>query len=279
MAHKTILVHVDESARAPMRIRLAAELARMQGAHLIGAAVTGVSRFIYSNGINPGEDVNLAAHMKMLTDKAQHAAAAFTSIAKDMGLASYQSVISHDEAGGGIGNLARYADLVVVGQTSRDEPAPSVPPDFAEYVILHSGRPTLVIPYLGQYDTIAKRPLIAWDAGREATRAVNDALPLLRLAGQAQVVIFNPDSLRQKADAQSGEELALYLKRHGVDTQVFLHQSNGDVGEALLALALDLDTDMLVMGAYGHSRFREMIMGGVTRTLLEGMKAPVLMSH
>lgn len=279
MPYKTVLVHVDESSRSNLRVRIAAEIAKTDDAHLIGTAVTGVSRFIYQDGNISASDPNLTTHLNFLRERAEKAVASFNQTAQTLGVTSFESMIANDEAGGGIGLQARYSDLIVIGQTSRDEPSPSVLPDFPEYIIMNSGRPVLVIPYAGEFPSISKRPLISWDAGREATRAVTDAIPLLRRAELVQVAIFNPRAYPDAHGEQPGADIALYLARHGIKVEVSTHKTTTDVGNALLSLAHDLDSDMIVMGGYGHSRFREMIMGGVTRTILESMTIPVLMSH
>lgn len=280
MPYKTLLVHVDDSSRSDFRVQVAAGIAKAAGAHLIGAAVTGVSRFIYQDGNISTSDPNLASHLKFLRERAERSIAGFAQRVQELGVQSHESLIAHDEAGGGIGVLARYSDLVVVGQANRDEPSPSVLPDFPEYIVMHSGRPVLIIPYAGDFPSIGKRPLISWDASRESTRAVTDAIPLLQRAEQVQVTIFNPDNAAFDAHGeQPGADIALYLSRHGINAEVSVHKTNTDVGNALLSLAHDLDSDLIVMGGYGHSRFREMIMGGVTRTVMESMTVPILMSH
>lgn len=279
MAYKTVLVHVDESARSELRVQIAADIAKVESAHLIGTAVTGVSRFIYQDGNISASDPNLTIHLNFLKERAEKAVAQFNASAEKIGVSSYESMIANDEAGGGIGLQARYSDLVVIGQTNREEPSPSVLPDFPEYIVMNSGRPVLIIPYAGEFKTIAKRPLISWDASREATRALTDALPLLKQADLVQIAIFNPKSIPDAHGEQPGADIALYLARHGIKVEVSVHKTSTDIGNALLSLAHDLDSDLLVMGGYGHSRFREMIMGGVTRTILESMTIPVFMSH
>ncbi|MDO8653854.1 MAG: universal stress protein [Undibacterium sp.] len=279
MSYKTILVHVDESSRSELRVKIAAEIANREDAHLIGTAVTGVSRFIYQDGNISASDPNLGIHLKFLRERAEKAIAGFKQSVAELGVSSYESMIANDEAGGGIGLQARYSDLVVVGQTNRDEPSPSVLPDFPEYLVMNSGRPALIIPYAGDFTTVAKRPLISWDASRESTRAVTDAIPLLKQADLVQVAIFNPTALPDAHGEQPGADIALFLARHGIKVEVSVHKTSTDIGNALLSLSHDLDSDMIVMGGYGHSRFREMIMGGVTRTILESMTIPVLMSH
>ncbi len=277
MTYKTILVHVDDTSRSPYRVKLAADLAIQFEAHLLGIADTGVSRFIYQDGNINGVDPSLLSHLEYLRDRANQNIADFKKQADRSGVHSYEGAIAQDDAFGGIGMRARYSDLVIVGQTNPEEASPAVMDDFPEYMILNSGRPVLVVPYAGAFDPFGKRPLIAWDGSRSATRAITDAIPFLRNAELVHVAIINPKG-DQHGD-QPGSDLASYLARHGIKLEVSVHRTKLDIGNALLSLAADLNSDMLVMGGYGHSRFREMIMGGATRGILESMTIPVFMSH
>ena len=144
--------------------------------------------------------------------------------------------------------------------------------------MLEAGRPVLMIPYAGNFATIGKRILFGWNASREATRAVTDAMPFLQQAEVVQVIVINPEA--GKHGAIPGSDIALFLARHGVRVEV--HQDNAnesDVGDEMLSRATDFGADLIVMGGYGHTRFRELLMGGATRTLIDTMTVPVLLSH
>ncbi len=277
MSYKTILVHIDDTPRAKQRIELAAKLAVRQEAHLVGVAVTGVSRFIYQDGNITGIDPSLLSHLEFLRERADRSAAEFAPSVRNFGVNSCASEVTQDEADGGIGLRARYCDLVIIGQHDPEELSPSVMSDFPEYLILNTGRPVLVIPYAGEFTQVGRRPLVAWDGSRSATRAITDAIPLLQKADLVQLVIINPP--RDAHGEQPGADMALYLARHGIKVEVSTHTSKIDIGNTLLSIAADLDSDLIVMGGYGHSRFREMIMGGATRSLLEHMTIPVFFSH
>lgn len=282
MSYKTVLVHVDNDKHASERIKLAARIAMNEEAHLIGAAPSGVSRFIYQSKFiyeGGGMSTHLDSHLDELRKHAKEALTTFEKTAKTMGVRSYEARQVDDEAGGGVSLQARYSDLVVIGQTDVDEPSSTTLPDFPEFVIMNSGRPVLIVPYTGHFDTVAKRALIAWDASTSATRAVTAAIPLLKHAENVDVVVFNPDSRGDAHGEQPGADIALYLARHGIKVNVVRQKTDIDVGNALLSIAADLGSDLLVMGGYGHSRFREILLGGVTRTVLESMTVPVLMSH
>ncbi|MEO8407494.1 MAG: universal stress protein [Oxalobacteraceae bacterium] len=299
MSFKTILVHVDESKHAAECIRIASEIAVAENAHLIGAAMTGVSRYLYRDQTFIDNDPGLVSHMTFLRDRASRALQQFEPLAQKIGVHSFEQRVIDDEAAGGICLQARYSDLVVVGQIDPDEPSPVVLSDFPEHVLLNCGRPVLVIPYAGHFQTVGKRVLIAWDGSKEATRAVTNAIPLLKRAEIAHIVIFNNDPKTDIHGAQRRADIALYLARHGVKVEISLQASGTsqrmqtvdnktgeaqqfsgmDIGNCLLSLASDMNVDLLVMGGYGHSRFRETMLGGVTRTMMQSMTVPVLMSH
>ncbi|HRD76049.1 MAG TPA: universal stress protein, partial [Hyphomicrobiaceae bacterium] len=174
---------------------------------------------------------------------------------------------------------ARTADLVIAGQRDPDYDF-SIVLDVPERLAVETGRPVLVIPRVGDFPTIGSRVTVAWNGGREAARATFDALPLLQLAQSVRVV-----SVSQHDDGTVGRslpttEIATTLARHGIRVEAAMTTAeNIKVGDALLSGLCDEQTDLLVMGAYGHSRFREMVFGGATQHILAHMTAPVLLSH
>lgn len=282
MSYKTVLVHVDKDKHAVERIKLAAQIAMNDEAHLIGAAPSGVSRFIYQSRFiyeGGGMASHLDSHLEELRNAAKDSLAQFESTVKSIGVQSYEARQVDDEAGAGVSLQARYSDLVVIGQTNLDEPSSTTLPDFPEFVVMNSGRPVLIVPYVGRYDAMPKRVLIAWDASTSATRSVTAAIPLLKRAQNVDVVVFNPDSRGDAHGEVPGADIGLYLARHNIKVNVVRQKTDIDVGNALLSIATDLGSDMIVMGGYGHSRFREILLGGVTRTVLESMTVPVLMAH
>lgn len=165
---------------------------------------------------------------------------------------------------------ARYADLTIVGQAS---PGAS---DHVTETLMRVGRPLLAVPRHGRFPRIGNRVLVAWNASREATRAVFDSLPLL--AGAANVTVMTMDA--EDGDRVPGADIGLTLARHGIKVDV-VHSTLGDIdaGNALLSRAADQGADLLVMGAFGHSPLREKMLGGATRHILDHMTVPVLLSH
>jgi nucleotide-binding universal stress UspA family protein len=174
---------------------------------------------------------------------------------------------------------ARYADLVVLGQVSPDEP-PYVGHHLPEEVVLSSGRPALVVPHDWAPGPLGGRVIVAWDASREAARAVSDAMPILEQANSVLAVSINPKSTPLGHGEVPGADIAAHLARHKVKVEVeSVEMDRMEIGDALLSFGSDRGCDLLVMGAYAHSRLRELVLGGATRTILESMTVPVLMSH
>ena len=166
-----------------------------------------------------------------------------------------------------------------MSQIDTREALPGIMSDFPEYVVMNAGRPVLLVPYAGEFPHVGRKVLLAWDGSMEASRAINGAMPMLRQAQEVKVVVFNAEQQVNVHGQQPGADLALYLARHGVKVDVLQETTEQDSGNALLSLAADVNADLLVMGCYAHSRFREMLLGGATRTVLESMTLPVLMSH
>jgi len=279
MTYKTILVHVDETQSSLKRTQLAHTIASQFDAHLTGIALTGISRYIFESTDLGVGDPNIMLHLSALRERAEKAIERFKQTCHELGVCTSENVIANDEANGGLGLRARYADLIIIGQSNRNEPSPSVMSDFPEFMIVNSGRPVLIVPHTTTVTSIAERSVVAWDGSRESARALTDAIPLLKLSKLVQVLIINPNQDEATHGDEPGADIALFLARHNIKVEITTRYSSHDKGSAILSACKELGADLLVMGGYGHSRFREMIMGGATRTILESMEIPVLMSH
>jgi len=275
MAYHTILVHLDTSPACAARTALATRLAREHGSHLIGLAPTGQVQIpfnIASTLLEPGFLVASTQHLLKCADLACQE---FKAQAAAAGLSSFEALVAEDDHATSMIAQARGADLVVVGQTERDAPMGVVNRDLPERVALGCGRPVLVVPFAGQFETLGRRVLAAWNDSREAARAFADALPLLLRA--QRVTVMTQRTLGAPAPAL--EHLGAWLARHAVKAVFANEVSELDVGNLLLSRASDLDIDLIVMGCYGHSRLSERVLGGATRLVLEQMTVPVLMAH
>jgi nucleotide-binding universal stress UspA family protein len=278
MSYKDLLVQVDDTRSCAKRIELAVALAVTHEAHLTGV-------YIISEP-SPASFVGIPAELltdlqQKARDRADLALRRFADVAKRNQIAFETRVdrVLYTEVADALATNARYADLVILGQYDPDDPA-SGPRYLPEEVILGSGRPALLVPYIGPAATFGERVMVAWDASREAARAVNDALPLLERAKAVGVVTVNPREQPFGHGEEPGADIGLHLARHGIKVEVQRVEARElDTANAILSHLANEGADLLVMGAYGHSRLREVVLGGVTRTILADMTVPVLMSH
>jgi nucleotide-binding universal stress UspA family protein len=278
MNWQNILVHVDDGRRAHVRIRVAAEIALKHNAHLIGIAPTGTLVMPFG-ATDEMMGLQYGTLVEAMRERAQQSLQQFDNQVKELGLRSHECRIADDDAAYATALHARYSDLVVVSQLDVDDPRPSVGPAFVEQVLLQSGRPILVVPRQGELESIGRRPAIAWNSSREAARAVSDALPLLHGAERVCVMVVDAVPSLDGHGAEPGADIALYLARHGINVEVIQESAGSDLGKTLLTCVASFGSDLIVMGGYGHSKFREMLLGGVTRTVLGESSISVLMSH
>ena len=280
MDYKTILLHLDQSSRCDVRIQLAAQISQGFGAHLIGAAMTGISRHVFSRAEFDLTDPVFAHHRDHLRQHARDLLKHFEQVVASVGVDSVESRLVDDDAAGGMVLHSRYADLTLMGQFDSAATIPGVMSNLPELVVLGSGRPVLIVPHSGQPAYPLRRVMVAWDGSLSASRAISLALPFLLHADAVDVVVMKAADKKEDVHGeQAGADLALFLARHQIKVDVVERQIKGDRGEALLSIAADLAADLIVMGGYGHTRFRELVLGGVTRTLLHSMTIPVLMAH
>lgn len=275
--YKTILAHFDSTPRAGDRLRVAATLADDFDAHL--TAVYSIMSPLYSEPFVADGGAFVAQELLRFQErKDAEARAAFDQVAPSLGRQAEWRAEAGDPATV-VNEHGRYADIIVVGQFDEDQ-ANDTTPDFIGRVIMGSGRPVLVVPYTGWTAPIGRRPMVSWNASREAAHAVTAAMPLLRRAQEVQVTTFNARAGRGGHGDVPGADIATYLARHGVKANVSGSTSKDvDIGNQILSRADDFQADLIVMGGYGHSRAYEFVMGGATRTLLESMTVPVLFAH
>lgn len=273
----SILVHLDATPHAAVRVHAAAALARALGAQAFGLyAVRPVyAQYPYSLSLS-AEAAGLLQQVE--EDRLARARAAFDAAAA--GAATpLEWATAEGDAVRSVVRAALCHDLLVLGQQDvDDELRADVPPDFVPATIIGSGRPALVLPLVQRIDApIGRTVLVAWKPSREAARALDAAMPLLRRARQVHVAMWSEAGASPQDDRA---ELEAHLRRHGVDAEI-RHEGGPteDVGELLLSLGCDLDADLLVMGCYGHGRLREWVLGGASRTVLRAMTLPVLMAH
>jgi nucleotide-binding universal stress UspA family protein len=275
---KDILVQLDAGEASASRLDIAAELAARHGAHLVGLHVADATVPFVAAADASG--AGLALVYDTLRTQALETAPGWRPSSGARAPRRPGGRMAH-----GRGHPVRGGDAART--LRRPRRAGSVRPERPDFgagvvgaVLFGAGRPVLVVPYAGRFSAVGRRVLVAWNASREAARAVNDALPILEGAEAVTVLAVNPRRGIGGHGEEPAADIALHLARHGV-TATTEQRSAPEVGdaEALLNAAAEKGADLLVMGGYGHSRLREMALGGVTRTVLRSMTVPVLLSH
>jgi nucleotide-binding universal stress UspA family protein len=275
---RSILLHIDASPRSAKRLALAHELTARHGARvtaLYASTPTALSLpFVMGQGaaemlpMLQQLDTDYRDNAKALFDRAEAAATAplcWTELRESPLIPAFA-------------HRALCADLLIVGQhDANDLLTAGVPSDFVPCVVMASGRPALVVPYVDIGTTFGQQVLIAWKPTRESAHAVSAAIPFLQHAQRLHLTIADDSA----EPVERGRALEDYLRSHEVQAPIQHHAAvpSDDPGDGLLSLAADVGADLLVMGCYGHSRARELVLGGVTRTVLRSMTLPVLMAH
>lgn len=274
---KDLLVQIDRSKECGERLKAAIQLARAHAAHLTGAYAISRSNIPNYLEVQIPKEILDRADAARLQDAAA-ARADFEKACRAAGIA-FEWRQAEGPTAETLSLNARYADLAIVSQRDDDNENFEVD-EMPDRFILMSGRPTLIIPYVGSFPKIGRTVVVAWDASRLATRAVNDALPILKKADKVHLLAINPVGGQEGHGQIPGADIGLHLARHDVKAEAgSIRVGDLETGAALLSRAADFGADLIVMGAYGHSRWRELVLGGVTRHLLAHMTVPVFMSH
>ncbi|MPZ33937.1 MAG: universal stress protein [Rhodospirillales bacterium] len=277
MGFKTILLHVDTGRSALARLKLSADLAARFAAHVAGLYVRRPFQAPAFSDAGPAMDSLYRTYENGVKADEAIATAAFREAIGSTSLSSEWRV-ADGLAEEVVAAYARYADLVVVGQAEPDAAATTTPSDLAETVGMAGERPVLIVPHIGVARPPGKTVMLCWNGTREAARAATGALPILKKADQVIILLIDPEA---DGDPEGpGVRVATWLARHGVDAIVKRDTAgDSDVGEIILSRAADQDADLIVMGLYGHSRMREWVLGGASRTLLASMTVPLLVAH
>lgn len=274
MSYKDLLVLIDRPGAESNIMECAANLAVVHDGHLTGLYLGHDPLIGFAETQMPAELLQL--HQDNLARAEQEARRGFDDACRLAGINSEWRTATEAS----LTNLvlsARYVDLLVMNGDAANT-SDLVAHRYADSVVMAAGRPVLLIPDNYRWEHGFQRALVAWDGSREATRAVHDALPLLRAAGKVTIMeIADGDEVMAR---DPGSDIARHLARHGLATEsAHAVKSNLSVGEQLLSASVDHSADILVAGAYGHSRLREFALGGVTRYLMMHLTIPMLFSH
>jgi len=281
--YKTIVVHVDGSPEQEARLRAGAVLANAFDAHLVGSAATGISWFDYSLLVGSmGAPMMPESDFNGVREAVEARLQAFSTAVQRQGVNSVETRMIEDDARYALLLESRYADLVIVSRDAEPIAVPGIPAEargLPEYIALHGARPVLVVPPGWSARGLPGTAVVGWDGSMQAIRAITAALPLLRQADAVKLALVNPGAMAEMHGEEPGADMALHLARHGVKVDVVIEHSRASTGDALQNVARDHGAGLLVTGAFGHSRYREFVLGGVTRSLLAGSTMPLLIAH
>ncbi len=270
---KHIVAHLDGGAHDAAVLKLSATLAGRFGAALEGVFAN-VPPFIPASIDGMLTPQIIEAQQNIYKQRAEAAKNALGAVKLAKGAPVWTQV--DGMAAEAVLARARYADLTVLAQPAPEETDAATDYDSPAEIVMGAGRPVLMVPYAGNFPDVGKRVLAAWSGTRESARSLADALPFLAASSDVTVLTVNPhgDAAAMEADVKR------WLGEHGVNAKTRVaHTQDIEVGDVLLSAAADLSADLIVMGAYGRSRLRELILGGATHSIFRHMTAPVLMSH
>jgi nucleotide-binding universal stress UspA family protein len=278
MGLNDIVVYVDSSEATKARVGFAVALAKEHGAHLIGIAFAPTALLpLY------GADVGFADMSEVMASvrtQGANALRAFEARANADGVSVEAELMQgmSEEFPHDFAHAARHVDLAILGQPRDGDPL------IGQYALVErclfaSGRPVIIVPALTDKPSLEGTIVAAWDGSAEAARAINDALTFLKPASRV-VLVVGVMSGQDDEQAPQTDDMMAHLKRHGVTAEALrVKAGEGDIGRLLLSTAKSLDADLMVMGAFHHSRWREFILGGVTLTVLEEATIPLFMAH
>jgi nucleotide-binding universal stress UspA family protein len=274
---RDVVVNLTGEGREDFAADYAVSLGQLFDAHVAGVG------FVYEPVI-PGTVMGgipsdlIEVQREENAKAAREAASRFEAAAKAAAVSAEVRILDASVAGAAdlFGRMARRFDIAVVGQARPGEGAAEEL--LIEGALFESGRPVVVVPHTQTRPITLEHVLVCWDGSRPATRAIADALPFLRRAKAIEIIAVSGE--RGKGGELVGTNMARHLARHGLAvTLKRVAAGNTDVPSAIRAEAQEIGADFMVMGGYGHSRLREFILGGVTRTVLTSSTVPVLMSH
>ncbi|HEY0858756.1 MAG TPA: universal stress protein [Albitalea sp.] len=272
---RSVLVHVDAAPSSAARLQVARQVAAPHEA-LVTALYAVTPSVLQVPFAGEAASAAVSLLQELDNERLQRAKACFREATCRPGCAVHWAELGDEPVIAGFVHEALCADLLVLGQrASGDAFSRDVPADFAEAVMLSSGRPAIVVPDVPDLPLVGRRIVIAWKSSRECARAVSGALPVLQRAETVQLVHWS------EAHSESHSPLGIerYLRLHGVEPTRHDMGIAHRVGQAALAFSANAGADLLVMGCYGHSRARELVLGGATREVLREARLPVLMAH
>lgn len=279
MSYKSIVVHLDASERAYARLEFALRVAKRFDAHLTGlfSIFEPEPRSFY---VMAGTADYYRQHADMRAERRIVLERHFLAELSRMQIEG-EWIVTDEYANLAVRRRGRCADLIIAGQDDLSDPETYMGEHFQENLVMTAGRPVLMVPYAGTYASPGTHVMVAWDGSRESARAVHDALPFIVKANRTTIVAVNGEHGAPADSRIPCSDIAAVIGRHGAKLEVneIAAGSGLSIGDVLLSHLAEIGADLLAMGAYGHARWQELVMGGATQTFLKAMTVPVLMSH
>ncbi|MFY3434543.1 MULTISPECIES: universal stress protein [Achromobacter] len=277
--YRRITVHLDHGFDCARRTALALGLAKRHKAELVGVyASSAPPQYYYGESVMMSRTLNIMKNLQ-----AQNRGAVQNAFLEAAAAADVPAVVRAGESSPSatVALHGRTSDLIIVSQQNRDDVEAAHENEFVEQTLLTAGRPVMVLPSSGDFPVVGDRVLLCWDGSREAARALADAAPLLQGASHVVVLTMDEGAATRNVESIPFEDLATYCVAHGIPAPDHVRRDikGVGVGSTILNAAADYSADLIVMGAYGHSKFREWAMGGATASILKSMTVPIMFSH
>lgn len=277
--YKTIVVHLSGARAMSATLDVASSLANRMSAHLIGMATSGIAELNYLLAVGAPMAMMPAADVDQLRDDAETRLHAFQEHCRQRGVASFETRLFDTSAADALLLQSRYCDLLMAGCDEVSDDSVLMPAELPGALVTQAARPVLLVPPSApagaSFDTI----MIAWNGSPGASRVIAFAMPLIARAKKIVVAVCNPELDNIDTGGEPGADLATYLARHHPDVDVVRRGGNEDTEAILASLAGEVGADLMLAGAFGHSRLREWVLGSTTKGLIGRTRIPLLMTH
>jgi len=280
MSYKTILAVMESPAQQAGFLDFTFEVVRSFDAHLIGLHAEAVTPTPIVAPMEIPDPISIQSMQELAEKRSAEIGEIFRARTEREGIScDWRNIVSASGfAGPSVVDSARAVDLIIAPQLASDAPG-DIRTNFENF-LFESGRPVLMVPHVAKAAKPFSKVMVAWNGSREAARSTFDALPFLKKADEVEIFSVNPRESADEDSGLSGAEIAATLARHGINVvATTAHADKARAGEIIENRLSDNSVDLLVMGAYTHSRLWELLFGGVTRTLLGSMTAATLMSR
>jgi nucleotide-binding universal stress UspA family protein len=277
--YKTIVVHLGSTPAMSSALGTAIALANNMDAHLIGTAGTGVAELSYLMAAGAPMAMVPAANLDRMRADAEQRLADFQDHCREHGVTSFESRLFDTSPADALLLQSRYCDLLVAGQDELLDDGLLNPAQLPGTLVAQAARPLLVVPRAAPAHAAFGKIMVAWNGSPGISRVLAFAMPLISRAEKIVVAVCNPGLERIDAGGEPGADLATYLARHHRNVEVVVRDTNEDTESALAGLAAETGADLMLAGAFGHTRLHEWVLGSTTRGLMERTRIPLLMAH